>query len=573
MFEKGQIVSLEIVDMSDRGMGIGRAGGVAVFVDHTVVGDHVIAKITIIKKNYAIGRLVRLEKPSKTRRENFCRYGSICGGCAYGTMTYEGQLALKEKQVKDKLIRIGKLENPTVRSIRFMEEPFGYRNKATMPIHAGETNLQTGGVSQNIGSVAVGFYKKQSHEVMDCRVCRIQNPVVSGVAEAVRSFMASDHITAYDDKRKVGLMRSLTVRTGFATGEVMVILGINGKKIPNVDKLIGIIDYSVYEAGFSLESVVLDSHGDKKTIAGKGIIKDVIRELKIEISADSFYQVNPAMTYMLYDKIKEYTELTGGEIVLDLYCGAGTIGLYLADKTTMILGIESNNQAVLDANRNATINGIVNARYIHGKVEHVLPKLVGECVADKNNYREKDEDLYASDLQKAAKEADVAILNPPRAGCHGDLLEAVCKVMPARIVYMSCDPATLARDIRNMVDKGYAFVEATPFDNFPWTTHVETVALLSKLDVNNHIEVEIELNEMDLTSAESKATYAQIKEYVLEKFGLKVSTLYIAQIKKKCGIKLREHYNKSKKEKQVIPQCTPEKEETIMEALRHFKMI
>ena len=246
-------------------------------------------------------------------------------------------------------------------------------------------------------------------------------------------------------------------------------------------------------------------------------------------------------------------------MILDLYCGVGSIGICCATSAKYILGIERVHDAIVDANRNAVINNLINIRFLEGKAEEVLPMLAA-------GYGDLD-------LVKLVQNANTVILDPPRAGCEKSLIDSVLKVSPEKIVYVSCDPATLARDLKIFAENGYELVEVSLFDMFPWSVHVETVALLSKLDVDKHINIEIELDELDLTSAESKATYAQIKEYVWNKFELKVPTLYIAQIKRKCGIELREHYSKSKKEKQIIPQCTPEKEEAIMDALRHFKMI
>ena len=291
---------------------------------------------------------------------------------------------------------------------------------------------------------------------------------------------------------------------------------------------------------------------------GKDSIEDKIGELSFSISVPSFYQVNPVQTEKIYGKALEYAALTGEETVWDCYCGIGTISLFLAQKAKQVYGLEIVPEAIENAKKNAEKNGLHNTEFYVGAAEEVLPKWVEE---------QKREGKDVGNL------VDVVSLDPPRKGCDEACLSAVLELSPKRIVYVSCDPGSLARDMKYLGEGGYALEKWVGIDNFPRTGHVETVALLSKLDVDKHIDVEIKLDELNLTSAESKASYAQIKEYILEKFDLKVSTLYIAQIKKKCGIVLREHYNKSKKEKQVIPQCTPEKEEAIMDALRHFKMI
>ena len=297
---------------------------------------------------------------------------------------------------------------------------------------------------------------------------------------------------------------------------------------------------------------------ETRCLYGKDSIEDKIGELGFSISVPSFYQVNPAQTEKIYGKALEYAALTGEETVWDCYCGIGTISLFLAQKAKQVYGLEIVPEAIENAKKNAEKNGLHNTEFYVGAAEEVLPKWVEE---QKRNGKD------------VGHLVDVVTLDPPRKGCDEACLSAVLELSPRRIVYVSCDPGSLARDMKYLREGGYTLEKWVGIDNFPRTGHVETVALLSKLDVDKHIDVEIKLDELDLTSAESKATYAQIKEYILEKFDLKVSTLYIAQIKKKCGIILREHYNKSKKEKQVIPQCTPEKEEAIMDALKHFKMI
>ena len=406
-------------------------------------------------------------------------------------------------------------------------------------------------------------------------------------ARALRQFMKEDNITSYDPRWEKGLMRHLIVRTAAGTGQVMVILVINGKGIPNAAKLVDMLDEAIYNvpvyedgplAGveFNLESVVVNINKKNTseilgeeciTIAGKPTIMEEVGGLQFEISPLSFYQVNREQMVKLYGKAIEYADLKGGETVLDLYCGVGTIGLFCAaemnsknpENPGRVLGIESVKGAVVDANRNAVINGIVNARYVCGKAEEELPKLV------------KGEDL--KDVSLKISQADVVILDPPRAGCDEILLETVVKVAPEKIVYVSCDAATLARDIKFLSHRGYEFVKACPCDMFPHTAHVETVVLLSQQKPDDVIEVDLDLDELDITSAESKATYQEIKDYVLKEFGLKVSTLYISQIKRKCGIEVGEHYNFSQKENQRVPQCPKEKEDAIRAALEHFAMI
>ncbi|MGN0658661.1 MAG: 23S rRNA (uracil(1939)-C(5))-methyltransferase RlmD, partial [Emergencia sp.] len=473
--EKGQRTELIIEDMTNEGQGVGKSNGMAVFVRGAVVGDRVLAELTKVKKNYAFGRLIEILEPSPDRIDPVCRYSSQCGGCPYSAMTYESQLELKEKQVRDKLQRLGGIDEPAVRPIIGMEEPFRYRNKASMPVWTGGIITRKGGIVENLGEPAVGFYKAKSHEVVDCYDCLIQSEPAMAAAEALRQFMISDNITAYDPKWEKGLMRHLVVKTAFNTGEVMVVLVINGKGIPNAAKLVEMMDDYIYslpetEEGvqFSLESVVVNVCKGKNgampgsifgeeciTLAGKPVIREELGGLQFEISPLSFYQVNPVQTVELYGKALEYADITGGETVLDLYCGVGTIGLFAAAAGAgRVIGIESVKGAVLDANRNAVINGIVNARYVCGKAEEELPKLVSGEI--------EDEGLRIS-------RADVVFLDPPRAGCDEKLLETVASVGPEKIVYVSCDPATLARDVKYLTGAGYQFKEATPVDMFPWT--------------------------------------------------------------------------------------------------------
>ena len=544
--EKNQLIELTIKDQSKDGRGIGSYDGLIVFADGCVLGDKVSARVTKVKKRYALANVEEILEPSEHRLEDVCPYIDECGGCAFGKLKYEKQLELKERHVRDVLERIGGVEAPELELIISMSEPYFYRNKATLAIHP--------------KTQSVGFLERMSHRVIDCHECRLQSEPVVAVADALRA-----SFDGCEDAKKI---KNLVVKTSFTSGEVMLVPTVEEKDV-DLEEFIYLAEESIdripsFDDGFEyyLSSVALDISDNKPSkqhknraeiIAGRHVIEDEMLGLRFEISPYSFYQVNPVQAERLYEKAVEYAGIKGGETVLDLYCGVGTLGLFMAKAGAgKVIGIELVKEAVLNANRNAVINGIVNAIYYTGKAEEELPRL-----------REEGE----------IEKADVVILDPPRKGCDEALLKAVVETEADRIVYISCDPATLSRDIKYLSENGYEYVKGTPVDMFPHTGHVETVALLSKLDVDKHIDVEIKLDELDLTSAESKATYAQIKKYILEKFDLKVSTLYIAQIKKKCGIVLREHYNKSKKEKQVIPQCTPEKEEAIMDALRHFKMI
>ncbi len=562
----GDIYKVEIIDMGTEGEGIGRIDGMTVFVEGAIAGDLVEAEITQVKKSFARGKVVDWIKESSRRILPECPYAAECGGCLFQSMDYEGQLLMKQKWVSDRLQRIGGIADAEVKKTLGMENPYRYRNKAQLPIQAGRLVKNHEGKLRNNKPCSIGFYRPRTHEVVNCKSCMLQAEPAEALSSALRQYIREENVSVYDSKNSMGLLRHLVVKSGFSTGEVMAILVVNGNHLKKVERLVELMDAAINalpldEEGqprWSLESVILNSNKNKGsqilgkeciTLAGKATIMDQVGDLVFEISPKSFYQVNPVQMKVLYDKVVEFAGLTGEETILDLYCGVGTIGLYCASKAKRVIGIESEKAAVLDANRNAVINGIVNAEYIYGKSEEILPKRLRDV------------------------KAEVVILDPPRAGCHPELLEAVINLAPSRIVYVSCDPATLARDMKGFIEGGYTVKEVQPVDMFPWTGCIETVCLLSKLRADHHIEVNLKMNEMDLTSAESKATYEEIKEYVLENSGLKVSSLYIAQIKEKMGIEKRENYNHSKKEDANVPQCPADKEKAIIAALKHFSMI
>lgn len=478
--------SIEIVDMGTEGDGIGRADGVAVFIPGAVIGDTVLTEITQVKKNFARGKITEIEKPSPWRIDPACAYAGECGGCPLAAMSYEGQLQLKKKWVTDKLKRIGGIEEPPVEDVIGMTEidgsdtapPIRYRNKAQFPVRAGRLLKNWEGKYRNEFTCSVGFYRPRTHDVVHCETCLIQAEPAEAIAAAVKRYVDENTVSVYDEKSGMGLLRHVIVRSAFATGEVMAILVVNGDHLPKIEKLVEVMDAAVNtipypedeEQFWSLESVVLNVNKAKGseimgkeciTVAGKSVITDYLGDLQFELSPHSFYQVNPVQMKKLYDKVLEFAQLTGEETVLDLYCGVGTIGLYCAEHARRIIGVESVKPAVLDANRNAVINGIVNAEYIYGKAEEILPKRLSGI------------------------KADVVILDPPRSGCERSLLESILEIAPDRIVYVSCDPATLARDVKILGEGSgkcaYRVERVQPVDMFPGSGHVETVTLLVQI--------------------------------------------------------------------------------------------
>ena len=681
--EKGNIVEIRIEDMSGEGQGIGKtAGGFVVFVPGAVAGDVVRAELTKVKKNYGFARLLDVLEESPDRTDEFdCEFfENGCGGCQFGRLRYGAQLALKESQVRSRLERIACLQDPVIRPIIGMDDedndgsgPYRYRNKAQFPVSTGGIITRKGGIVENLGDPAVGFFRAKSHEVVDCGDCYLQSLPAMAAADALRRFMEEDHITAWDPKWEKGLIRHLIVKTGFYTGEVMVVIVINGNGIPNVQKLVEMLDDAIYDVGYSLESVVVnikkgeagagggagagaggkkrgsrsgggskaarrpkagagpDIMGDKNVVvAGKPVIIDRIGGLEFEISPMSFYQVNPVQMKRLYDKVREYCgfDTDAGQagnaaaaevqadgimdgagqqdnedkpVVLDLYCGIGTIGLYCADAAKAVVGIESVKEAVIDANRNAVINNIVNVRYICGKAEEILPQYMkaAQSIESSENVdsAERTENTVNADgadnpgridpeLAVLIHSAEIAILDPPRAGCRPELLEAVANSGVDRIVYISCDAATLARDIKLLGDLGYRFIEATPVDMFPWTGHVETVVLLSHKKPDGHINVKVEFGEgegkvpldniakrAETYKPKERVTYKMIKEYIEAKYGFKVHTAYIAEVKRDLGLPMYDAPNAVEELKQPRKHPTPEKVEAIKDALKHFEVI
>lgn len=441
--------NIEIIDISDVGRGIGRSSnGLIVFVENAVPGDIVNARITKKKKNYLNAVVSDIVSPSPFRITPECPYAEVCGGCALSHISYDMQLKIKEKHVRDKLERIGRVTDPAIRPAVPSPSEFRYRNKAEFTI-AGEK---------------VGFNAAHTHDVFDCADCLLQHPAAAACADAVRKYTGK-----YGDD-----LRRLLVRTS-SDGEVMVMVT-SPAGISHPDYLYKALGNAAGSAGCGLASFYQRvqprrGHAAQELIGGMASICEKIGGVTFEISPSSFFQVNTEGAKLLYEKVKEYAALTGDENVLDLYCGVGSIGQYCAGSAGYVLGIESSRSAVKDARRNAALNGIPNVKYIPGKAEIILPEAVG--IADKTR---KYEDIALL----TAKNADVVILDPPRAGCGEKLLRAAAMPEPEKIVYVSCDAGTLARDVKILGSLGYRLAEATPVDMFAQTGHVETVCLLSR---------------------------------------------------------------------------------------------
>jgi len=541
--EKNQTYTMSITDIGTNGEGIGRIDGYTVFVEGALPEEVIKVLIVKTKKHFGYGKLLEILEPSPHRVTPACPVAAKCGGCQLQHLSYEGQLAFKTKKVKDHLERIGGFSGISVGYAIGMEEPWRYRNKAQFPV-GGKT-----------GEPEIGFYAKRSHRIIDTPVCMLQNEVNDRIVKIIRAFLAEYEIPLYDETIHRGLVRHILTRIGRRTGEIMVCLVVNGRKLPHCDVLVERLREIE-----GMTSIVLNVNTDQTNVIlgtevhvlwGKETIRDYIGDVQFEISPLSFYQVNPLQTQVLYQTALDFAELEGNETVLDLYCGIGTISLFFAQKAKHVFGVEIVPEAIADAKRNAALNGMNNADFAVGAAEDVIPRL----------YEEK------------GITADVVVVDPPRKGCDSVLLDTIAAISPKKVVYVSCDSATLARDLAYLCPKGYTIEKVQVVDMFPHTVHVETVVLLSKLNTKQHIEVELNLDELDLTAAESKATYDEIKAYVLEKYGLKVSSLYISQIKRKCGLDVGQNYNLSKKEDAKVPQCPPEKEAAIIEALKHFQMI
>lgn len=584
-YSKNDCVELTIEDIGVSGEGIGKVDGYTLFVKDTVIGDVVRVKIMKAKKNYGYARLMDIIKPSKDRVEPACPIARQCGGCQIQAMNYNAQLKYKQKLVKDNLLRISGLTEGVdyeMCEILGMDTPFRYRNKAQYPV--GE---------DKDGNIVMGFYAGHTHSIIACPDddCMLGHSDNAFILNAVKEWMKEYRVRAYNENIHKGTVRHVLIRTGYHTDEVMVCLVT--KKMLRKEAADGLVK-AIQKLKLNVASLVVNINKEDTnvilgkeciTLYGRPYIEDYIGDIKFQISPLSFYQVNPKQTEVLYNKALEFAGLKGNESVWDMYCGIGTISLFLAKKAGKVYGVEIVPQAIEDAKNNAKINNIDNAEFFVGKAEEVVPAFYKKQTGVQSDNDSTDSKEY--DMTRP----DVVVVDPPRKGCDKKLLDTIVSMTPDRIVYVSCDSATLARDLKLLVEYGYKVEKVQPVDQFGNTVHVETVVLLSKgakgpVDLcsarteverrmvdSRKVKVDFSLEDMDLSEFKGKATYEQIKAYVLEQTGFKVSSLYIAQIKKKCGLDVDENFNLAKSENARQPKCTLEKEEAIMQAFKHFGIV
>ena len=542
MLTKNEIYEAVITDYTAEGQGVAHVEGCAVFVPNAIAGERVRLRIEKAAKTWAAGKIVEILEKSPHRVNRECPVAKLCGGCDFWHMDYDEETRLKAERVRTCLNRIG---GEALESVPILAAPtcHDYRNKAQYP------------VAVKKGRAYAGFFRAGTHDVVENDRCRILPPETDRVKELVMAHVNRFAIPVYDEIAHTGLLRHIYVRRGAVSGEILVCLVCNGRAFPRagvlVEQLKTIPGFKTLVLSVNTRKVNAVLGEEFLTLYGPGYIEDTLCGLNFRLSPRSFYQVNHHQAQRLYETAIAQAAISKTDTVLDLYCGVGTITLAMAKAAGKVIGVEVIPQAVEDAKDNARRNGIENAEFFCG-----------------------DAGQAALELEKQGVQADVVVVDPPRKGLNADTIEALSRFSPRRIVYVSCDPATLARDVKLLKERGYAVGTVTAADLFPRCSHVETVVLLSKGEVDSKkIRVEFSLEDMDMSEFQDGATYPQIKEYVLEHTGLKVSNLYISQIKRKCGIEVGKNYNLPKSEDSRQPQCPPEKEKAIREAFKYFGMI
>ena len=533
--EKGSVYTAVIDGYSSEGLGIARVNGAVVFVPHAVRGEEIDLRITKVMKTSCAGEIVKIRRPSPDRMEPECPYAGKCGGCAYRHLTYPEELWAKRQRVQDALTRIGGLDL-TVEEILGAKNPEHYRNKSQYPVGA---------------DGSIGFFQARTHKVVPIRRCLIQTEAADRTAQAVGEWMRRYKISAYDETTGKGLVRHVCVRVN-RKGESLCCVVVNGNKVPREPELAAYVTAAVpHTVGVLLNSntrrgnVVL---GDKyRTLFGRNYLMDTLCGLEFKLSMPSFYQVNRDQAEVLYGKALKFAGLTGNETVLDLYCGIGTITLCLAKAAKRVIGAEIVPPAIRDAKENALRNHIENAEFFCGDAADIAAKLESDGLRP-----------------------DVVTVDPPRKGLAPEVIASVAAMGPEKVVYVSCDPATLGRDVKIFREFGYEAKRAAAVDMFPGTAHVETVVLLSR--ETNPLTVEVRM-EVETGEVKEHPTYKRIQEYVQEKYGFKVHTAYIVEVKRMVGLDMHKAPNAVEQKKHEYHPCPPEKVEAIKDALRHFGLI
>lgn len=595
--KKNDIFELEITDMGTDGEGIGHYDGMTFFVKDALIGDVITARATKLKKNYGYARVEEIKTPSTFRVEPQCELHKRCGGCQIQALSYEKQLEFKNNKVRNNLMRIGgfseaKLDSKMQPPVG-ADNPYRYRNKAQFPV----------GYDRD-GNIVTGFYASRSHNIIPVEDCRLGVPQNKEILDIIKEWMNECVITPYDENTHKGLVRHVLIRYGFTSKQIMVCLVINGDSLEakrragnaadilceRLSKIDGMTSIS-YNINKENTNVILG----KKTVCiwGRPYIEDTIHLLSYpdftpqgtgityQISPQSFYQVNPKQTEKLYSTALAFAGLTGNENVWDLYCGIGTISLFLSQKAKQVYGVEIVPQAIEDAKNNAKLNGITNAQFFVGKAEDVLPQFY-ENAKKKENITDDTASTGHTDMLRP----DVIVVDPPRKGCDEKCLDTMLAMSPERIVYVSCDSATLARDLKILCEEKYELMKWQAFDQFSHTTHVETVVLLSHKKPDGHINVKVEFGEgegkvpldniakrAENYKPKERVTYKMIKEYVEAKYGFKVHTAYIAEVKRDLGLPMYDAPNAVEELKQPRKHPTAEKVEAIKDALKHFEVI
>ena len=546
--QKNQILTLRIERLSSDGSGVAHsADGEAVFVPGTAPGDE--ARVRIVKDcgRYAFGILDELLTPSPDRIPVDCPVAGPCGGCSLRHLDYAAELRAKQESVLDAFRRIGGLEVPVL-DILPSPEVDRYRNKVQFPV----------GVDKN-GAPCIGFYAGRTHRIVPCPDCKLQPGVLNEIGNALCAFFAQQSIRPYDEQSGKGLVRHIFLRRGAHSGQIMVCLVCTRAKLPHAEQLctalreqFPAISTILLNVNAKNTNVILGS--ENHILYGPGYIEDTLCGVPVRLGPLSFYQVNTLAAERLYGVAAQYAQLTPDDALLDLYCGMGTIGLSMADQCRELIGVEIVPEAIESAKANA-------AR-------------MGEAVAAKSRFFCADAGQAATQLAAEGLHPDIVMLDPPRKGCDEATLSAVVRMAPRLVVYVSCNPATAARDAAWLEKNGYHAEKVQPVDLFPRTKHVECVIALSKGEIDSKkVRVEFSLEGMDTSGLQKGATYPEIKARVLEQTGLRVSSLYISQIKQKCGLEVRENHHKATSENTKQPQCPKEKEDAIVEALKHFQMI